>query len=208
MKSHVYIISNEFYQITMIDTPGLLDTRGINEDIKNIENILSTIVNLGAIHAICLVHKSTDSRMDASFKYYTEEFRSILPERALKNLFVCLTNVVNPKKNDGLISLKQMNLPLDNVLFFENDCLLPFSAVDDEDYHKMSQMFWQTNEKNYQKLIIHCESLDPIPTQIFLPIVIYKTIFFKLDFVSPLQAFEESKTQIQLAINEIKTTML
>ena len=72
----------------------------------------------------------------------------------------------------------------------------------------MSQMFWQTNEKNYQKLIIHCESLDPIPTQIFLPIVIYKTIFFKLDFVSPLQAFEESKTQIQLAINEIKTTML
>ena len=144
--------------------------------------------------------------MDASFKYYTEEFRSILPERALKNLFVCVTNVVNPKKNDGLISLKQMNLPLENVLFFENDCLLPFSAVDDEDYHKMSEMFWQTNEKNYQKLIIHCESLDPIPTQIFLPIVVYKTIFFQLDFITPLQAFDESKTQIHLAIHEIKTT--
>ena len=37
MKSHVYRISNEFYQITMIDTPGLLDTRGINEDIKNLK---------------------------------------------------------------------------------------------------------------------------------------------------------------------------
>lgn len=206
MKSYIHTLMNDFYEIKMIDTPGLLDTRGINEDIKNIENILTTIINLQVIHAICFVHKSTDSRIDASFKYYAEEFKSILPEKALKNMFVCFTNVINPNKIDGLNSLKEINFParLDNVLFFENDCLLPYSAVEDEDYHMISKKFWQKNEKNYNQLLIKCESIDPILTNIFYPIVVYKTIFFKLDFIELLNNFHESISQLQRAIIEIK----
>ena len=120
-------------------------------------------------------------------------------------MFVCFSNAVNTNKVDALPSLKEMNLPLDNVLFFENDCLLPFTVIEDEDYRIMSGKFWARNEKNFKQLLMKCESTEPICTEIFVPVIKYKTFFFKLNFGCNLQKFNDGNTEIQRIIHQIRS---
>jgi hypothetical protein len=52
-----------------MDTPGLGDTRGIDQDDKNIDNILQTITMTPELNAIVIMMNGTDGRLSERILY-------------------------------------------------------------------------------------------------------------------------------------------
>ena len=92
--------------MTIIDTPGLGDTKGPAQDKENIDMIVKEIGTLGDIHAILFVCKSNEARLDLSLKYLIQEVQCMLPKSCKDNFKLCLTSVTNSKKIDVLEPLE------------------------------------------------------------------------------------------------------
>ena len=76
----------------MIDTPGVGDTEGTEQDKKNFANTLRYIANLHEIHAICILLKPNESRMTIALRYYIGELLTHLHKNAARNIIFCFTN--------------------------------------------------------------------------------------------------------------------
>lgn len=113
----------------MIDTPGLLDTKGLNADAQNIENILNQLQKINEIHAVCLVHNGTDAKNDIGFRYYIEEIKLLFPYYCIKNFIFCFTNVLNPKVINAVSAFNSCGIRVNKIVLFENDCIIPISEV-------------------------------------------------------------------------------
>uniref|UniRef100_A0AC34RDY1 G domain-containing protein n=1 Tax=Panagrolaimus sp. JU765 TaxID=591449 RepID=A0AC34RDY1_9BILA len=77
--------------IRVIDTPGLEDTRGADQDEKNLKLIQEVIEEQDEIHAICIVLKSTEKKLTPEFEMTVRQLLSLFPKTALKNVFFIFT---------------------------------------------------------------------------------------------------------------------
>jgi hypothetical protein len=59
-RSYAFPISNTI-SLRIIDTPGVGDTRGMNEDTKKFQNIMAYISNFHHINGICLLLKPNEA---------------------------------------------------------------------------------------------------------------------------------------------------
>ena len=119
-----YSAELEDYIFTIIDTPGIGDTNGRNQDKENIDSIVSQISNMGDLHAILFVCKSTESRLDSALIYMIQEVQYMLPKAYKDNILICLTAATNPTKIDSIAPLKEMGFDTKKVYKFENDCFI------------------------------------------------------------------------------------
>ncbi|CAG8793984.1 18584_t:CDS:1, partial [Racocetra persica] len=78
--------------IRLIDTPGIGDTRGIEYDKKNFENILKCISQYDYLNGICILLKPNNARLNIIFKYCIQELLSHLHKSAKDNIIFCFTN--------------------------------------------------------------------------------------------------------------------
>ena len=76
-----------------MDTPGLDDTRGPEQDEKNINNILDTISKTPELNAIVLMINGTDCAIKPSLLLAVEKMKSIIPNVVKENVIVLLSNV-------------------------------------------------------------------------------------------------------------------
>lgn len=162
-KCHIYTLESNGLKLSLIDSPGLGDTGGIKQDQQNVANIVNGVRQLSNFNAICLVHKGIDSRVDDMLLYLINELKGMLTKECQKNFIICFTGVVNPTKIDSLGAMQQMEIPTDNYLYFENDCLLPLNLIPnyDEDYEEMTTMYWNRNMKNFKKLLEIASNMIP-----------------------------------------------
>lgn len=70
-KSHLVTFGSE--RIRIIDTPGIGDPRGVEQDKINVDNILRFVSGLGEIHGICLLLKPNNARLTTFFKFCIKE---------------------------------------------------------------------------------------------------------------------------------------
>eukprot|EP01084_Bolivina_argentea_P116797 207459_1 len=104
--------SNLHYDLTIIDTPGFGDTRGIDRDKKLVTNIKSFFENvLDSIDAICFVVKATDTRLSASQKYIFNSVLNLWGKDVKENIFILMTfadaedpQVLDAIKQEGTIA--------------------------------------------------------------------------------------------------------
>ncbi|KAJ3083550.1 hypothetical protein HDU99_008612 [Rhizoclosmatium hyalinum] len=68
-----YTISVNNRRINFIDTPGMLDSRGIEQDQKNSDHIIAYISTLTHLSAVLFVMKPNEERLTANIKYTFEE---------------------------------------------------------------------------------------------------------------------------------------
>ena len=103
--------------ITLLDTPGLADTRGLEKDKENVENILGHLSHYDKIHGICILLKSNNSRLSATFIFCVTEFLRHLHKSAAENIVFCFTNTRNTlyEPGDTLPTLKQLLSELKGV---------------------------------------------------------------------------------------------
>lgn len=76
-----------------MDTPGLGDTRGIEQDDKNVDNILKTISDTPELNGIVLMMNGTDGRISERVQYVMQRIKGMLPNVIKDNLMILLSNV-------------------------------------------------------------------------------------------------------------------
>ncbi|RIA81663.1 hypothetical protein C1645_881488 [Glomus cerebriforme] len=107
-KSYVFHAPRNRH-IRLIDTPGVGDTRGIDQDKKNFENILNFISNYKFLNGICILLKPNNSRLNIVFRFCIQELLSHLHKSAKDNIVFCFTNTRGTfyLPGDTLPSLKE-----------------------------------------------------------------------------------------------------
>ncbi|CAF1270042.1 unnamed protein product [Adineta steineri] len=90
-KSYLFDL-NDKYSIRLIDTPGIGDIRGIDQDIKSIDHILTYITNLSHINAICLLLKPNTSELNIFFRSCINQLITYISPIGYKNIIFCFTN--------------------------------------------------------------------------------------------------------------------
>ena len=175
--AHIYDINLGDFTLKIIDTPGLADTTGMEQDKKNIEVIVKGIREVSKIDGILFVQKSTEVRLDISLKYLISEIQGMLPKGCEGNFFTCLTAVVSKLKLDVLPALKEMGIPLTNLFTFENDALVhpehlrKVAGIDTKDFNSYEELtavpeaFWKQNRAQANKLIELARRIKPFESR-------------------------------------------
>ena len=79
-------------RVRFIDTPGVGDTRGVEQDRKHIDHILSYVNNFSHINAICLLFKPNSSRLNIFFRHCIRELFTLFPAAIHSQILFCFTN--------------------------------------------------------------------------------------------------------------------
>lgn len=145
VKTYVFPIWNNQVNVRIIDTPGMGDTRGIQQDNINSENILSYISNLEELHAICFLFKPDRARSTVSFQYCIAQIFSRLDKSASDNIIFVFTGTrgsnYGPGDTIGILrrtvddiraSPPYVNISIGrNVFCFENESFKYLAALKD-----------------------------------------------------------------------------
>ncbi|EWZ30628.1 hypothetical protein FOZG_16101 [Fusarium oxysporum Fo47] len=78
--------------IRLIDTPGIGDTRGIDQDQKNVKDILETLESVDKLNTILFLMKPNSARLTATFDFCLTELLSHLHKDTNKNIVFGFTN--------------------------------------------------------------------------------------------------------------------
>nr|CAI5858609.1 unnamed protein product [Callosobruchus analis] len=158
VKTYVFPIKKGKYMVRLIDTPGMGDTRGIDQDNSNSESILSYIGKLKELHAICYLLKSNETRSTVFFEYCLTQIFSRLDKSATDNLIFIFTNTRGTDYTPGdSISILQklvegiakrppyVRVPTNkNIFCFENEAFKYLAAL------KQNIKFSKLQEKNFR----------------------------------------------------------
>lgn len=90
-RSYIFDL-NERLRLRLIDTPGFGDTRGPDQDEKNMNNILTYIDQLSHLNGICLLLKPNSSKVDGFFRSCVKQLFTYVTETGYKNIGFCFTN--------------------------------------------------------------------------------------------------------------------
>jgi GTPase SAR1 family protein len=106
--TYSFTVGNQM--INLIDTPGIGDTRGQDQDKKNFEKILHHLSYFEEIHAICILLKPNNAKMGVVFKFCIQELLAHLHRDAARNILFCFTNTrgTDYRPGDTLPVLKKL----------------------------------------------------------------------------------------------------
>ncbi|XP_053186859.1 uncharacterized protein LOC128369807 [Scomber japonicus] len=154
--------------LTIVDTPGFGDTRGITRDreiTEQLNNLFSATNGVSEIDAICFVAQASLARLTPSQKYVFDSVLSIFGKDVAENIRVLVTfadgqlppvleainkaGVPCPKAKNGLPSHFKFN---NSALFAGNKSSAANSSDDEDDEDGgFDQMFWDMGTKSMKK---------------------------------------------------------
>ncbi|XP_063960602.1 uncharacterized protein LOC129267962 [Lytechinus pictus] len=130
-RSYVFTVGDR--RVRLIDTPGIGDVDGYEQDEINMKRILSHLTSYSQIHAICIFLKPNNARLTVMFRFCIQELLVQLHKSAKNNIVFCFTNarqtfyqpgdtlpVLNEeleKKNVGIQATKDKYFCFDNEPF-------------------------------------------------------------------------------------------
>lgn len=143
VKTYVFPIWDSRVNLRIIDTPGMGDTRGIQQDEINSENILSYISHLEVLDAICFLFRPDISRCTIFFNYCITQIFSRLDKSATNNIIFVFTgtrgtnygpgntiNILRKTVDDIRNRPPHVEIPIEkNVFFFENESFKYLAAM-------------------------------------------------------------------------------
>ncbi|XP_022913499.2 uncharacterized protein [Onthophagus taurus] len=97
--------------LNIIDTPGLGDNQGIENDHKNFEKVLEFISEMEYLHGICIMLKPNNSRLSVIFEYCLTTILGQLDENIRKNIIFLFSNGRSSFYTPG-----DTQIPLEEVL--------------------------------------------------------------------------------------------
>ncbi|CAF1106510.1 unnamed protein product [Didymodactylos carnosus] len=128
-------------KIRIIDTPGVGDTRGLEQDGSNLEHIISYISHYQHLKAICMLLKPNASRLNTFFRFCIIQLLTYLNVNAKNNIIFCFTNARSTFYSPGNTTplLKQLLKELKET----NKIDIPFSkqntfCFDDEAFRYLA----------------------------------------------------------------------
>ncbi|CAF4042310.1 unnamed protein product [Rotaria magnacalcarata] len=90
-RSFILPVGNR--NLRIIDTPGVADTRGLEQDAKNFHEILTYISQYEHLNAICILLKPNEERLNILFKFCIQELLRHIHLSANENIIFIFTNI-------------------------------------------------------------------------------------------------------------------
>ncbi len=144
------------YTLTIVDTPGFGDTRGIKQDEKITEQIrtffnTSGVGGIDHIDAICFLAQASIPRLTHTQRYVFDRILSMFGKDIQKNISVLFT-FADGNEPQALSSLREAGiLDRDGMCFkFNNSALFVDNSEHDGD-ENFGRMFWSMGIKNFEK---------------------------------------------------------
>jgi GTPase SAR1 family protein len=136
-RSFVFPIGKQ-RNLRLIDTPGMGDTRGSEQDNKNLFEILTYISHYEHLNGICIFLKPNEERLTISFRLCIKQILHYLNERVNENIIFIFTNARSTFFMPG--SSKKLLQVLLNEYRDKNDVEVPFKKdntflLDNELFH-------------------------------------------------------------------------
>lgn len=112
--------------LTIIDTPGFGDSRGLEEDKKHVARIMDCLKEHKAINCVLLVINGREARLNPTLKYVFGQLTSIMPKSVVDNIAVVFSNTENQRSlNFEISELTNIGLKLPPFVCLDN----PFCEV-------------------------------------------------------------------------------
>jgi len=152
------------YDLTIIDTPGFGDSRGIQRDMLILKEFTYVFNEVMAhVNGICFVVKSADNRLDSSQTYVFNNILNLWAKDVANNIFILMTFADGSKancidalnKNDILKSCKR-RLKVNNSAFTIDPTQKEFDPSD-----QLMQLFWQMGMQCFEKFFWSLEQVKP-----------------------------------------------
>ncbi|CAF4093642.1 unnamed protein product [Rotaria sp. Silwood2] len=176
-RSYVFTIGTRT-KLRLIDTPGMGDTRGPDQDDLNMQHILSFINNLSHLNAICILLKPNESRLNIVLRSYFSRLLDFLGETMHHNIIFCFTNTratfFAPGNTGPLLksmltsySFKDILFKKSNTFCFDNESFRYLVACNNgikfDDYQKDEyKRSWVTSVNETNRFMEYiCNELKP-----------------------------------------------
>ncbi|XP_078535180.1 uncharacterized protein LOC144821906 isoform X2 [Lissotriton helveticus] len=160
------------YSLTIIDTPGFGDTRGIDRDRFIVEQIREFFSPGGVDHldAVCFVVQSSLARLTPSHRYIFDSILSIFGKDVADSILVLIT-FADGQKPPVLEAIREAEMPClmvngapvhfkfnNSALFAYNGC--DESAEDAGEDENFDKMFWKMGVKNLKTFLTSLNKLE------------------------------------------------
>ncbi|KAI9202844.1 uncharacterized protein BJ171DRAFT_512302 [Polychytrium aggregatum] len=218
--------SGRHVSIRIIDTPGLGDTRGFDQDRRNVENIIGYLSHYDNISAVFLLLKSDVTRTTIPFKFCFKELLKNLHKRCANNVMFMLTHSRSSffRNGDTISSLTALleeikresgvEIPIaNNVFMIDNEAFrflvakhkMEFSDTERNQFRSS----WEKSTKTSRKLIQAIAEIEPCETESSVFLLSTRRCFIKLckfsAHVTKLEEATEKSTRADIA--EAKRTL-
>ncbi|AWP03558.1 Hypothetical protein SMAX5B_015489 [Scophthalmus maximus] len=158
------------FSLTVVDTPGFGDTRGVGRDkeiTEQIRKLFTSVDGVSEIDAVCFVTQASLARLTATQRYVFDSVLSIFGKDVAENIEMLVTfadgkqppvleainvsGVPCPKNDLGLPVHFKFN---NSALFADNRCNSDRASdedSDDDDDHNFDEMFWNMGAKSMER---------------------------------------------------------
>ncbi|KAF5271067.1 hypothetical protein FQR65_LT00486 [Abscondita terminalis] len=178
-RSYIYFVKESNLKIRLIDTPGVGDTRGIDYDNINFENLLSYISELNYLNGICILLKPNNSRLTVMFEFCIKQLLTRLEKSASQNLMFVFTNTRStfyrpgetlPSLRELLKSIKGVNITCEkpNIFCIDNESFRFLAAMQNKVRFSKSEVYnfaqsYQNSSDEYSRMIMYVVGNDECP---------------------------------------------
>lgn len=153
------------YDLTVVDTPGFGDTRGIGQDEKIVANIKDFFENvLDSIDAVCFVVKATETRLTGSQTYIFNSVLNLWGKDMKENIFILMTfadaeepPVLDAIKKQGTVATCEW-FKLNNSVYKKD----PRKMSDNKQAQIFDRMFWDMGTMCFDSLF---QGLNKVSTK-------------------------------------------
>ena len=165
-------------EMRIIDTPGIGDTRGIEKDKENFQNILNHIAGIDELHGICILLQPNIARLGIVFQYCVTELLVNLHADACKNIVFCFTNsretfyrpgdTIAPLKKLLMDSKTGITLSKEIIYCMDNEAIRFLAAITQgkkvtfsTKEKKNFEDSWNTSVDVSVKMLEHFKNIEP-----------------------------------------------
>ena len=187
------------YTLTIIDTPGFGDTRGIQRDMEITKHIRDFFTIEGSegierIDAVGFTAQSSLARLTPTQQYIFDQILSLFGKDIGENIFLLLT-FADGKEPQVLNGIKQAGMPYQDYYKFNNSVLFE-ERPDDVKSDGFDVMFWKMGMKSFQDF-----------TNVFYRITA-KSLVLTQDVLRERESIEAQvmglQIEIQLGLNKLE----
>jgi hypothetical protein len=184
-KPRVYSFIVNGYIVDIIDSPGIGDIRGLEQDKRNMQETLTLLTRYPHVNAFIYLLNPDEQRLSTDFQYCFNVFVSGLPCIATNNIifvYVRARNIIYNLGNSNTSRLlgtylnalhrkngrKLIELTSGNQFLFENECINLLAAqrygcaVIDSDVSDTFSKSWQHSSAAARELLEQILSLKPL----------------------------------------------
>lgn len=152
------------YTLTIIDTPGFGDTRGLERDqkiTKQIKDFFSAAGKEGIdqLHGIGFVTQASLARLTPTQKYIFDAILSVFGKDVKKNIFI-MTTFADGADPPVMDAIKAADIPHENCFPFNN------SALFTKGKNKFTKMFWEMGYESFNDFFMEFGNKPAVSLQL------------------------------------------